>query len=176
MVPGDIILKFDGKTIAKMKDLPRVVAETEIGKRVKVEIWRNGGEKTLDVVVGELKEEKSARTKKALPEKTTDPKETKIESLGLALKQISRSMRQKYKIPNNIRGVLVTGVTEGSGASKKGITPGDVIVEVNQEEVNRPGKIAAIVSKAVRKGRQSVLLLINRGGNVRFIAVRLGKG
>ena len=176
MVPGYIILKFDGKTIAKMKDLPRVVAETEIGKRVKVEIWRNGGEKTLDVVVGELKEEKSARTKKALPEKTTDPKETKIESLGLALKQISRSMRQKYKIPNNIRGVLVTGVTEGSGASKKGITPGDVIVEVNQEEVNRPGKIAAIVSKAVRKGRQSVLLFINRGGNVRFIAVRLGKG
>ena len=67
-------------------------------------------------------------------------------------------------------------MSDGSGASKKGITPGDVIVEVNQQEVNRPGQIAAIVSKAIRKGRQSVLLLINRGGNVRFIAVRLGKG
>tara|TARA_B100000029_G_scaffold510071_1_gene600721 strand:- start:751 stop:2259 length:1509 start_codon:yes stop_codon:yes gene_type:complete len=176
MVPGDIILKFDGRTIAKMQDLPRIVAETKIGKRVKVEIWRNGGKKILEVVVGELREEKSARTNKVPAEKTTEPKETNIETLGLTLKQISRFMRQEYKIPNNIKGVLVTGVSDGSGASKKGITPGDVIVEVNQQEVNRPGQIAAIVSKAIRKGRQSVLLLINRGGNVRFIAVRLGKG
>ena len=85
-------------------------------------------------------------------------------------------MRELFNVPEDVQGVLVTGVTADSGAAEKGLRPGDVIVEVNQEEVSTPGQIAAKVSEAMDNDRRSVLLLVNRNGDLRFVAVRVESG
>jgi serine protease Do len=79
-------------------------------------------------------------------------------------------------VSEDVKGVLVTGVTADSGAAEKGLRPGDIIVEINQEEVSSPGQIASKVSEAMDNDRRSVLLLVNRNGDLRFVAVRVDSG
>ena len=174
--PGDIILKFDNKVVGQMRDLPRIVAETEIGKPVKVEIWRDERRRVVDVVVGELEEDRPVLASTGPRGQAVEPEEAEIGSLGVSVTAITEEMREQFSVPEDVRGVLITGVEADSGAAEKGLRPGDVIVEVNQEEVSSPGQIAAKVSEAVDNDRRSVLLLVNRNGDLRFVAVRVGSG
>ncbi|TDJ62811.1 MAG: DegQ family serine endoprotease [Proteobacteria bacterium] len=173
---GDVILKFDGKMVEQMRDLPRIVAETEIGKPVRVEVWRKNRRRVIDVVVGELKEERPVLASAGPQGKSIEPEEAEIDSLGVSVTAITEQMREQFNVPDDVQGVLVTGVTADSGAAEKGLRPGDVIVEVNQEEVFSPGQIASKVSEAMENDRRSVLLLVNRNGDLRFVAVRVENG
>lgn len=173
---GDVILKFDGKIVEQMRDLPRIVAETEIGKPVKVDVWRKGKRRVINVVVGELEEERPVLASTGPSGQAIEPEEAEIDSLGVSVTAITDEMRKQFNVSDDVRGVLVTGVTAESGAAEKGLRRGDVIVEVNQEEVSSPGQIAAKVSEAVDNDRRSVLLLVNRNGDLRFVAVRVEEG
>jgi serine protease Do len=173
---GDVILKFDGKMVGQMRDLPRIVAETEIGKPVRVEVWRKNRRRNIDVVVGELEEERSVLASTSPGGQAVEPEEAEIESLGVAVTAITEEMREQFNVSEDVKGVLVTGVTADSGAAEKGLRPGDIIVEINQEEVSSPGQIASKVSEAMDNDRRSVLLLVNRNGNLRFVAVRVDSG
>lgn len=173
---GDVILKFDGKEVEQMRDLPRIVAETKIGKPVRVDIWRKGRRRVINVVVGELEEERPVLASTGPQEQAIEPEEAEIESLGVAVTAITDEMREQFNVPDDVQGVLVTGVTANSGAAEKGLRPGDVIVEVNQEEVSSPGQIASKVNEAMENDRRSVLLLVNRNGDLRFVAVRVENG
>ena len=175
ILAGDVILRFDGKTVQQMRDLPRIVAETRIGKPVKVDVWRKGKRQIINVLVGELEEEKPVLSATSPAESSGKPKNSEIESIGLAVTEITKSMREQYNVPDDIRGVLVTGVVAGSGSAEKGLKPGDIIVEVNQEEVSLPGQITAKINQAIKNGRNSILLLVNRNGTLRFHAVRIDK-
>jgi serine protease Do len=174
---GDIILKFDNKTVADMQHLPRIVAETEIGKTVPVEVWRKGKRVSLNAKVGELQEnEQQASVPEKEKEKPAAPtKEQKIESLGLSLAPVSQELRDQYEIGAEVKGVVITAVQEGGNAADKGLKPGDVIVEVGQEEVASPDQVAGMIEKAKQAGRKSVLLLVERSGDLRFVAVPIAK-
>jgi serine protease Do len=173
---GDVILKFDGKVVEEMRDLPRIVAETKIGKPVEVDVWRKGKRRVIKVVVGELEEERPVLASTGPRGDAIEPEEAEIDSLGVSVTAITDDMREQFNVPEDVQGVLVTGVTADSGAAEKGLRPGDVIVEVNQEEVSSPGQIAAKVSEAMDNDRRSVLLLVNRNGDLRFVAVRVESG
>jgi serine protease Do len=175
---GDVILKFDGKEVQDMRHLPRIVAETEIGKTVPVEVWRKGKKVDLNAKVGELQDtEQQAAVPSPGKEKTPGPtKEQKIEPLGLSLAPISQELRDQYEIGAEVKGVVVTSVADGGNAADKGLKPGDVIVEVGQEEVSSPEQVAGLIDKAKQAGRKSVLLLVERSGDLRFVAVKLGTG
>ncbi len=170
---GDIVLKFDGKPVDSMRELPRIVAETGIGRTVDVEVWRKGGLKKLKVVVGELKES-AVETAKAEPKSNVPaPVEAEIDVLGLTVTAITEKLRNEFNVPDELRGVLITGVKADGTAAEKGLRPGDVIVEVGQEEVSTPDQVAAKIEESRANGRKSVLLLVNRGGDLRFFAVRI---
>lgn len=170
---GDVVLTFDGKPVDSMRELPRIVAETPIGRKVPVEVWRKGKPVTLQVVIGEL-EETAVAVASARPDaETPDTKQTDIDALGLTVTGVTDALRQEFDLPADLRGVLITGVAADSGAAEKGLRPGDVIVEVGQEEVRAPSQIVDKVAEARETGRKSVLLLINRKGDLRFFAVRI---
>ncbi len=174
--PGDVILKFDGKKIDEMRNLPRVVAETPIGKEVKVRYWRDGEEGKTSVTVGELEKAEEEGLLETGPR--SDAKKSggvEIESVGLTLNSISSDDRDENDIPDDIDGVLITDIEPLSEAAEKGLMPGDVVVELNQKAVTNPQKASDIIEKAKKGGRSSVLLLVNRGGDVRFVALRLKK-
>jgi serine protease Do len=175
---GDIILSFDGKDITQMRSLPRTVAETAIGTKAAVKYWRDGKEGATTVEVGELEkaEEAGLLGDKGSPFDGTLPGATKgtlLPSVGVTLADISAQDREQYKIPDDVKGSLVTKVETMSEAAQKGLMPGDVIVEINQQPAATPKGAADIIRKAESGGRNSVLLLVNREGDVRFVALKL---
>jgi serine protease Do len=170
---GDVVLTFDGKPVDSMRELPRIVAETPIGQKVEIGVWRKGALVKLHVVVGELEETGVEAAKLDPNAAAPDARETDIEGLGLTVTGLTEKLRGEFNLPQDLRGVLITGVEANSTAAEKGLRPGDVVVEVGQEEVSTPGQITAKVDEARKNGRKSVLLLVNRGGDLRFFAVRI---
>ena len=172
---GDVILEFDGKKVERMRDLPRIVAETPIGDSVKVVLWRKGDRVVVDVAVGELEEVETALAS-ATPEMGDGGGEQKITELGITLSMITPDLRERYELREETIGLVVTNVDAESPAAEKGINPGDVILEVSQEEVASPGQVAAKVHEALESGRKSVLLLVDKGGRQgqpAFMALRI---
>ncbi|MDH3230219.1 MAG: DegQ family serine endoprotease [Alphaproteobacteria bacterium] len=176
MKTGDVILKFNGRDVEESRKLPRIVAETEVGKTVDVVLWRDGRRRTVKVTLGELEKFDQANLSTTAPSEDEKPVERSIDELGLALSTITRTMAEKYSLDSELEGVLITDVKEDSGAAEKGLRKGDVIVEVNQEKVTTPDAVAARIKDAAKNGRRSVLLLINREGDLRFVALRIDAG
>jgi serine protease Do len=171
--PGDVILTFDGKDVTDMRRLPRLVAETTIDKPVRVTVWRKRKEHQFDVKVGELEEnEQQAALTTGQPDKDQPPPNT-VKTLGLSLSPATPDLRQKFSLADDVSGVVVTEVANDSPAGEKGVRAGDVVVEVAQEEVKNPGQVAAKIEEAKKAGRKSILLLIDRAGDLRFVALRI---
>ncbi len=98
-----------------------------------------------------------------------------IEALGLSLSALSPELCKRFDLEKSVAGVVVTEIANDSIAARKGLRPGDVIVEVDQEEkVSAPGDVARNVAKAKEEGRKSVLLLLDRKGDLRIVALRVG--
>ena len=97
----------------------------------------------------------------------------KVPAVGMTLQTISDASRKTYSIPMEIEGVLVSAVDNLSEAAMKGLAEGDVIVELNQQPVGSPQSVADAIAKAKKDGKNSALLLINRQGDVRFVALKL---
>jgi serine protease Do len=168
--PGDVILEFDGKTIDRMRGLPRIVAETEIGKEVDVIVWRRGERQTIKVTLGELPEEEELA---ALTEQGADTPRSDVTALGVTVATITDELRQRFELAESTtKGVVIVEVAEGSSANSESIRPGDVIVEVGQEEVSSPAEVNVKVNAAQQEDKKSVLLLIDRQGDLRFVALR----
>ena len=171
--PGDVILEFDRKKIDRMRGLPRIVAETPIGKEVEVAIWRRGEERAVEVTLGELPEEDELA---ALTEEGADtPSSAEIESLGLTVATLNEELRARFELGQDMNGVVIVDVLADSSAAAD-LRPGDVIVEVGQEEVNSPPEVQAKVNQAQQENKKSVLLLIDRQGDLRFVALRFPEG
>ncbi len=167
---GDVILKFDGRDVREMRDLPRMVAETEVGKDVRVLVWRKGQTQALKVVLGLLEEGDTP-----VPAEVDKPEEPEAaeSALEMKLQPLTDATRSEYNIAAEIKGVVVTEVVAGSPAAEKGIRPGDVIVEVAQQAVATPADVRGAVAKAKEEARKSVLMLVQSGENLRFVAVKI---
>jgi len=171
---GDVIIKFDGKEIKEMKDLPRIVADTPVGKDVDVVIVRKGKEESHTVKLGRLEdgEKQAALT----PNKDAAPPEKSVvqKTLGLNLANMTDDLRKRYKIKDSVKGVVITGVEPQSPAADKRLNVGDVVVEVSQEAVADTDALQKRVDQLKKEGRKSALLLIaNAEGELRFVALSL---
>ncbi len=137
---GDVILQFNGQDVKDMHALPRVVADTEVGKEVPVVVWRDGKQVTLQATLGEMPEDKT-QLAAVTPGKLPPPRPTEMDSLGMTLAPITPDSREKYQLGEKQKGVVITDVSPDGPAAKQGLKPGDVIVEVQQSEVNSPGDV-----------------------------------
>jgi serine protease Do len=175
---GDVILSFDGKPIGESRRLPRVVADTPVDKQVPVVVWRKGQRKELPATLGELEEaEKSGLLASNTPDSQGDAdKPQTLDALGVTLSPLTDALKKQYSLSDDQKGVVVTAVTNGSPAADKGLKVGDVIVEVGQAEIAVPADVAKKVTEAREAGRKSVLLLVETGGDLRFVALPVGQG
>jgi serine protease Do len=171
--PGDVIVTFDGREVPEMDDLPRMVADTAIGKAVDVEVLRKGERRTIKVELGRL-EDGEAVTTAATPGSTPDEPAAPTAVLGLKLSELTPALKEQFKLADTVKGVVVTEVDPASAAAEKRIQAGDVIVEVAQEAITTPADVAAKVEALKKDGRKSALFLLsNASGEVRFVAVRI---
>ncbi|HUS55165.1 MAG TPA: DegQ family serine endoprotease [Thermohalobaculum sp.] len=172
--PGDVIIKFDGKDVVLMRDLPRMVAETAVDKAVRVVLFRKGKTETLLITIALLEEENAPVTAKASEPDSPVSDALELPELGLTLGTLSADFRAQFGIPDDVSGVVVIDVASGGSAGEKGISAGDIIVEVGQEPVGSPAEVDARVADAITAGRKSVLLLIQSGGDLRFVPLAVG--
>ncbi|MFL2828191.1 MAG: DegQ family serine endoprotease [Candidatus Puniceispirillales bacterium] len=169
---GDVILKFNGIDIDTMKELPRVVAGTPVGKSVPLVILRNGKTITLNVVLGELElaEKENLITKSNGNNKS---KSKTFEKLGFVAEELSKSNIEKFKLKKIKEGILISSVKEGSVAQEAGLLPGMVIVRVGQIEVNSIDVIQDAIKNAIKQKRKAILLLVKVESGTRFVALEL---
>ena len=171
--PGDVIVKFDGKDIKEMRDLPRAVADTPVGKQTPVIIIRKGKEETKTVTLGRL--EDGEKVAAADPKGDAAPDKGVVKkTLGIELANMSDDLRKRYKIKDTVKGVVITGVDPSSPAADKRLSAGDVIVEIAQEAVASADDLQAKIDKLKKDGRKSALLLVaGADGELRFVALSL---
>jgi serine protease Do len=168
---GDVIIKFDGKDIKEMRDLPRIVADTPVGKQVDVVIVRKGKEEKKSVKLGRLEDAEKpvkASAKSAPPEE----KSVVQKSLGLQLSNMTDELRSQYKIKDSIKGVVITSVDSASVAADKRLVPGSVIVAIEQEQVSAPADVTRRVDSLKKAGKKTALLLVATAeGDMLFVAL-----
>jgi serine protease Do len=174
--PGDVILSFDGQAIENMRNLPRAVAATPIGKSVAVELLRKGEKKSVNVAIGQLPANEEAADDTTQDDNGDNSDEgdapEKEELLGLSIAPLTDELRSQYGIGKAIEGVIITEVKPDSPAAQKDVKPGDVIVEVTQEKVKQPRDVLARLEAVKKSGRRTVLLLLSDSkGGLRFVAV-----
>ncbi|WP_373288653.1 DegQ family serine endoprotease [Brucella endophytica] len=178
--PGDVIVKFDGKPVDSARDLPRIVAESPVGKEVDVVVIRKGKEETVKVKLGRLEEFEKKDTKDDAKEKDTDKKSGEADKpatvnvLGMKLSALDDATRGKFQIAPEVQGVVVTEVAPNSSAAEKRIQPGEVIVDLGQEPVTSPDDVKKRVDKLRQEGRKNALLMLaSKTGELRFVTVRV---
>ncbi len=174
---GDIILEFNGKAISEMREVPRIVAETKIGSDAPLVLWRDNKEIKATINVAELeKAEEEGLLSSVAETPRAKSKGVELETIGLTVSTLTDNLRQDYGIPQNLDGIMIAEVETSSEAARKGLSEGDVIVEINQQPVNAPEAANDIIVSAKKNNRSSILLLVNREGDVQFIALKLDDG
>jgi serine protease Do len=169
--PGDVILAFDGQDVTDVRGLPRLVAQSEIGKAVDIRIWRSGEQKSMTARVEKLDEGAAPVTKV----KVAQPKPlSQHQLLGLAISAMTDELRSHFGIGKSLSGVVVTAVDPASEASERGIRPGNIIVEVTSEKVMTPASVVKRVRDLkVMKRKAALLTVSDAKGAVRFVAVTI---
>ncbi|MEM9198759.1 MAG: PDZ domain-containing protein, partial [Pseudomonadota bacterium] len=173
VLTGDVILQFDGEQVEEMRDLPRMVAETPVGKEVEVIVFREGETVTLAITLGRLEEGEVVAERDPGETAPRPDRDVDVDVLGMTLSQLSERAREQFGLNDEAIGVVVVDVAPDSQAFEKGMRPGDLVLEVGQEDVRRPRDVARRVEAARDAGRNSILLLVQREGEPRFVALRL---
>lgn len=174
LLEGDLILQFDGKDVVRMRDLPRIVAETRVGTAVPVLVLRNGVEETVAITLGRLETTDLVAAVAPAAVETAALPNGLPGSVGLTLGDLTDAARDEYGIAGNVSGPLVIAVEQDSDAEEKGIVAGLVIREVNQKPVKDVAQVEQLVAEAHDAGRAAVLFkVIDPAGASRYVAVRL---
>jgi serine protease Do len=169
LLAGDVILTFNGSEIKDVRDLTRTVADSPIGEDVPVVVLRAGSEETVQVKLGR-REDAEAETQPAAAAKTpAEPKQTEV--LGVTVVPMDDAVAQSLNLPAGSQGLAVTHVDPSSEAAAKGVAPGDVIVEAGQQKVVSLSDLEDRITEAKDAGRKSILLLVRREGDPRFVAL-----
>ena len=164
---GDVIMKFDGKDITSMRGLPRVVAQTPVGKSVDVEYVRKGQKRTAKVVVARLADEEAASSEPSVPGKSEERK-----LMGLKLVPLDDALRKKYGLKDAVKGLVITEVDPQSPGTQRDLKAGDVIIEAQDETVSTVQELVERIDKVRKSGRRQILLRIeNAKGEFRSVAM-----
>ena len=169
---GDIILKFDGKKIDTMRALPKLVSNTEVGKIVQLEIWRNKKLITKKLTLGRLEssDDFKLENKKTKPE--IKEKDTEIETLKITVRNITSKDIQDRKIEKNTKGVVITSISNKSPVSGM-LREGDIIIEVQKNKVLNSKQLNQLIENIYKKGGQTLLLtIINNNNQRRYLGVK----
>jgi serine protease Do len=160
---GDVILEFDGKPISEGSELPRYVAVTPVGKKVKVAFFREGKRQSANVVIAKLKDGAAAGA-------VDGDEGAESDRIGITVQELTRELAGRLGIRES-RGVVVTDVKSGSPAEEAGVTSGAIIIEINGQRPDTLQKFSAVLSR-VKKGDIVRLLLRRSDGSIQYVGMR----
>jgi len=172
MLSGDVIMSFDGVDVEDTRGLVRTVGNADVGKTVRVIVFREGKTQTLKITLGRREDAESNEA--PMEEDTSEEGDVQeMEMLGLKLAPLNDDLREQLELGSDANGLVVTDVDEAAEAFEKGLRAGDVITEAGQQKIATAGELQAQVDAAKEAGRKSLLLLVRRAGEPRFVALTL---
>ena len=164
---GDIILEFDGTPINEMKELPMIVAQTEVGKIVKVIVWRNKKEIYKKIKLGRLETSEDFKASKTKPVKSY-----RIENLKAEFRQLTKEDIKNRKLPLNTKGVVITKIDEDSPINKLAVN--NVIIEAQKRKIKTPGELDNIIKSSIlEKNKTIVIVIYNNQNEKSYIGIKL---
>ncbi len=168
MQAGDVILSFDGQDVTDTRELVRIVGNSDVGATVPVVVQRDASTQTLQVTLGR-REEAERTIPASAPATEMQPETGSV--LGLQLSELTAPLRDELGLGGNEDGLVVTAVDPAAEAAEKGLQVGDVIAEAGQRPVSTPADLEDRIADARDAGRKSILLLVRRAGEPRFVAL-----
>ena len=172
VLAGDVILTFDGQDVDDTRGLVQQVGNTEVGKSVRMKVFRDGKTETLMVTLGRRETAEGAVPAAATPEVDEEvPQDAEI--LGMTITAVTPTIAEEMNLGEDASGLVVKEVDESSEAFEKGLRAGDIITQAGQVEVASIEDLEARIGDATEAGRKSILLLIRRAGEPRFVALGL---
>ena len=167
ILAGDIIIEFDGELINQMKELPLIVAQTEVGKTVTVKLWRNKKEISKKITLGRLETSEDFKTQKA-----EKPKTSEIEDLKITVRSLTKEDIQSRNLPSNTTGAVITKIEKDSPINYLDVN--NIIVEAQKKKIKTIGDLKNILKIAKRSSEKSILIAIyNNQNQRRYIGVEL---
>jgi serine protease Do len=178
---GDVIVKINNLDVTYDNTLSYVVANTPIGATVPIELIRDGQRKTINATIAQRPAESVVQARAGITpdaEETETSKAPGIEaakaSLGITLQPLTAELRKQLRVPETVKGVVIAGINPASDAATNGLQRGDIIVQINQKPTTTPAEAAAAVDAARKAGRDTVLMLVQRGATPpRYIGIKL---
>ena len=168
LISGDIILEFDGKKINEMKELPKIVAQTDVGKKVKVKVWRNQKEISKTIILGRLETSEDFKTEKV----ENVPKSIEIKGLKISVRKLTKEDVKQRNLPPSTTGAVITSVDENSPINYLGVN--NIIVEAQKKKIKTVGDLQNIVNSRLRSSDKTILIaVINNQNQKRYIGVKL---
>lgn len=163
---GDVILKFDGKTVEKHTDLPRIVGNTKPGQKVVVQFWRNGQTREVNLTLGEMEPDKPTAQRGNVPGKGA-PKapDAGPNILGLVVSDLADTKRKELGVDGGVQVDVVDG-----GAARAGLRPGDVILKLQNTDITSARQFNELVGKLDPK--KIVAVLVRRGETAQYVTIR----
>ena len=167
---GDIILEFNGERIQEMKELPIIVAKTEVGKKVDVKIWRNKKEITKKIKLGRLETSEDFKVK--VTEKST-PTESIIINLKISVRELNAEDIKQRKLPNQTSGLIITKIANDSPLINS-IEVNSIIIEAQKKKIKTANNLSQIVEQVLNTSQKTILLVVYNSQNQRrYIGVKL---
>lgn len=179
LMPGDIIVAFDDRPIDEMRQLPRYVADTKAGKKAELSVWRKGKTLTIPVTIGELPTDKDSPDDVSGNDNTAPQGKTGVvapqkDTLGLAIAALTPALRQQYEIDPSVKsGALVVDLDPSGEGAKRGLAPGDVILDINQQPVGNAAEVKKALAAARQAGHDFALMRVAHGPDTLFVTVAL---
>ena len=166
---GDIILEFNGEKIQEMKQLPIIVAKTEVGKKVEVKIWRNKKEIVKTITLGRLETSEEFK----VTEKVSPPKDQKIESLKITVRTLNKEDIKTRSLPNQTTGLVITQIDKGSPLLNS-IEVNSIILEAQKKKIRTVNDLQQSVRQVLNSNQKTILLVIYNSQNQRrYIGIKL---
>ena len=169
---GDIILEFNGTKIKEMKELPKIVAQTEVGKIVNVKVWRNKKEITKKIKLGRLETSEDFSDDDKKTETIKEPEITEIKSLKIEARILTKKDIAERKIPNQTTGLVITSIDADSPVNYLKIN--DIIIEAQKKKIRSVKDLEFIVESVLKSSEKTILIVIyNNQNQRRYIGVKL---
>lgn len=167
----DIVLEFNGEQIKEMRNLPKEVAQSKVGKSYNMKVWRDGKAKTIKIKTEPFPSDEQEIASQE-PKDEVEPEMDKL--MGAEMASLTDSNRTRFGITDGVQGVLVASVERGGTAAKNNLRPGDVIVQFGSDkDIQSPDQVTKVLKAAKKEKLNSIAVLINRRGNPGFLVFKL---
>jgi serine protease Do len=169
---GDIILEFNGTKIKEMKELPKIVAQTKVGKIVDVKIWRNKKKIIKKIKLGRLETSEGFKKKKKEEKKEVEQEIFEIKPLKITARSLTKKDIDLRKLPNQTTGLIITSIANDSPINN--LKEGDIIIEVQKKKIKSIKDLESIIDTALKSNQKTILVVIYNSQNQRrYVGVKL---